>query len=250
MTALAKDRTPTEVNWKRKIFTLTSGDLAYEGSAICLKPSTGKVVVAPDDGTGEDLIFLGFAVRKVDASSADKDCEVDLIDELHLHWFANAGGGDAVASTDLGEDCFLHDDQTVSITSTGKPRAGRVWAVDSTKGVLVEKITIPATAPGLQTEIDAPAFVSNDCVPTDIVSGAIYEVPETAAASTVTLPAAADDGTVATFVADGTNNGHTVQYRDATGPTNLTTALTASKRHHVVVTKSGGKWFANAYVSP
>lgn len=247
MTALADNHTPAEAHWKYKVFTLTSGEIAYQGSAICFRPSTGKCVVAPDDGSGDDLIFLGFSVGKVDASAADKDVNVDLIDELHLHWFANAAGGDAVASTDRGKDCYLHDDQTVSITSEGKPLAGRVWAVDATKGVLVEKRT-PGTDLARQPAL--PAFAANDCVPTAIVHGAIYDVPATAGASTVTLPAAAPDGTVAYFVADGVKNAHTVQYRDATGPTNLTAALTLAKRHMVVVTKRDGAWFANAHVSP
>jgi len=66
----------------------------------------------------------------------------------------------------------------------------------------------------------------------------------------VTLPASAPDGTFAYFTANGVLNANTVQYVDATGPTNITTALTASKRHLVVVVKRGGSWFANAYVSP
>ncbi len=52
------------------------------------------------------------------------------------------------------------------------------------------------------------------------------------------------------FVADGTKNGHTVTYRDATGTVALTTALTASKRHLVVATFLNGLWNANAYVGP
>ncbi len=247
MTAQAGNRTPDEANWKYKVFNLASGEHAYQGSSLCFNPTTSKVVVAPDDGSGDGLIFIGFAVDEVDASSAEKEINVDLIDELHLHWFANAGGGDAVASTDVMKDCFLHDDQTVSITSEGKPLAGRVWAVDATKGVLVEKRT-PATNIAPQPAL--AAFAAGDNAPAAITNGAIYDVPATAAASTITLPADAPDGTVAYFVADGTKNAHTVQYRDATGPTNLTTALTASKRHLCVVAKRDGKWFANAYVSP
>lgn len=95
-----------------------------------------------------------------------------------------------------------------------------------------------------------PAYVGNDSAPTVIVPAAVYDVPATGAASTITLPAAPPDGSRAVFLADGTKNAHTVQYRDATGPTNLTTALTASKRHEVLVYALGGKWFANAYVSP
>jgi len=93
--------------------------------------------------------------------------------------------------------------------------------------------------------------VSNDSViASDPASGLIYDIPTTAAASTVTLPAAAAEGTILYFVADGTKNGHTVQYRDATGPVNLTTALTASKRHQVTAIYLNAKWTANAYVSP
>lgn len=97
----------------------------------------------------------------------------------------------------------------------------------------------------------APAFASNDStIPTNPASDAIYDVPATSAASTITLPATARERTRLTFFADGVKNAHTVQYRDATGPTNLTAALTASKRHVVVAVFLGGKWGAVAGVSP
>jgi hypothetical protein len=95
------------------------------------------------------------------------------------------------------------------------------------------------------------AYVSNDLVIADNpANGLIFDVPTTGAASTVTLPAAAREGTRVYFSADGTKNGHTVQYRDATGPVNLTTALTASKRHSVTALFLGSKWVAQAYISP
>jgi hypothetical protein len=100
------------------------------------------------------------------------------------------------------------------------------------------------------TSAAAPAFAANDCAPADIRHGAVYSVPATGAASTVTLPAAAKDGTKAYFVADGAANAHTVQYRDGTGNVNLTAALTAAKRHLVTVVKKGGAWYASAAVSP
>jgi hypothetical protein len=97
-----------------------------------------------------------------------------------------------------------------------------------------------------------PQYVANNCALTVgvIVHDAIYDVPATSAASTVTLPVDAPDATRVTFAANGTKNAHTVQYRDSSGPTNITTALTASKRHLVIAQKLGGMWFANAYVSP
>lgn len=244
MTALAANRTPAEVRWKYKIFTLTSGQVAWQGASIFFNTATQKCVIG---AAGEGLIFLGFAVEKTDATSADTPINVDLIDEIVLNWFPNATASDAVASTDLIKDCYALDDQTVTITSKGNPPVGRVWAVDTVKGVLVQKL-VPAQKLAAQPTLGA--YASNDNIPAGIINGAIYDVPTTAAASTITLPVAAPDGTVATFVADGTKNGHTVQYRDATGPTNLTAALTASKRHMVIVAKRDGKWFANAMTSP
>lgn len=97
----------------------------------------------------------------------------------------------------------------------------------------------------------ATAFAANDSIiAANPPSGTTYDIPTTGAASTVTLPATAAEGTILYFTADGTKNGHTVQYRDASGPVNLTTALTASKRHLVVAIRQGSLWFCNAYVSP
>jgi hypothetical protein len=249
MTALATNTDPSEVRWKYKQFTLASPNVAFQGAAIGYNPATQKVEPMPDDASGGHLFFLGFAVSKVDASSADKTLNVDLIEEVVMHWFANAAGGDAVAATDVTKLCYFIDDQTVTVTSEGNPVAGRVWAVDATKGVLVQKLASEGGA-ALASQPALAAFAAGDNAPAAIVNGAIYDVPTTAANSTITLPVAAPDGTVAYFVADGTKNGHTVTYRDATGPTALTTALTAAKRHLVTVAKRDGKWFANAYVSP
>ena len=123
--------------------------------------------------------------------------------------------------------------------------AGLVWSVDG-KGVAIERVS--RLEDNIRPAGATLSYTSNDAAPAAIVSGAVYDVPTTAANSTISLPAASPDGTWALFVADGTKNGHTVQYRDVT--TAITTALTASKRHMVHVQMSGGKWFANAYISP
>jgi hypothetical protein len=97
---------------------------------------------------------------------------------------------------------------------------------------------------------DLPAHVGNDIIPTTIVSGAVYDIPALDAASTITLPAAAADGTYCYIRGDGTKNDQTIQIRDATGPTNLTAAVGASKRLLAICVKAGGKWYANIHVSP
>jgi len=244
VTALAKKTGVDESTWKTKQFTLASGKIAYQGGIACLDRSTGKVVPGAASST---LVMIGTFTEDVDASAADALVNVDLIREITVRWYANAAGGDAVGAADIGKDCYLLDDATVTITGAAHSLAGRVWAVDATRGVAVEKL---APAEDLARQPALPAFAAGDCAPTAIVHGAVYALPATAAASTVTLPSGAPDGTIAYFAANGTDNGHTVQYRDATGPTNLTTALLASKRHLAVATKTGGKWFVNAYVSP
>lgn len=47
--------------------------------------------------------------------------------------FASAGGADAIATDDIGKDCYAVDDQTVGLTNGGgtRPRAGRIEDVDA-----------------------------------------------------------------------------------------------------------------------
>lgn len=248
MTAVASPgRARKQETRKHWVFTLASGNVAWKGARAAYNPSTEKVVPA---SSAAGLMVLGVFDEHVDATSVAKPVNVDLETEIVAEWWANATSTDAVASTDIGKLCYMVDDATVSITSTGKSVAGTIVDVHATKGVLVAKAPFGGAVASLSALPSSTAFTSNDSAPSSLTNGAIYDVPTTAAASTITLPAAAADGTIVYFAADGTKNAHTVQYRDATGPTNLTTALTASKRHLVVCAKQNGKWFANAYVSP
>jgi hypothetical protein len=249
VTALAADKIPEPVFWDTHDFTLASGNKAYRGSELVYNPATNKVALATST-SGPGVFAIGSSVDAVDATSADKVCSVKLPRGLWLEWMVNATAGDAVAATDVGKTVFLADDQTVTITALAHTPLGVALAVDSTRGVLVLRFAPGEGRLPLATSPAVGSYTSNDFAPTSIVNGSVNDVPTTGAASTITLPAAAPDGTEATFVADGTKNGHTVTYRDATGPTALTTALTASKRHLCRVCKREGKWFANAYVSP
>lgn len=244
MTALAKGRPITEERWTTHTFTLTSGKKAWKNGSACIDTTTGKVVPGAPSLT---LKYIGLFAADVDATLGDTPVLIYLVDEIAIIWFANSASSDAVSAANLGSDCYVVDDQTVGLLRAGRSTAGIVWAVDTVKGVAVQKAS---GTNALASAPVTPAYVSNASSPTDIVNGGFYDVPTTAAASTIVLPAAAADGTRAYFLADGTKNAHTIQYVDATGSVNLTTALTASKRHLVEVAKLGGKWFANAYVSP
>ncbi len=243
MTALAQEKARRQETWKLRAFTLKVGTKGYKGARAALDLATGKVVPAT---SATNLLPIGVFAETIDATSAAAPITVDLEREIQLEWFANATAGAAIAATDVGNLAYMVDDQTVGITPTGSV-AGRIWAYDATKGIAIEKLS-QGKAPLSQPTIGS--YTANDYAPATVENESVNDVPTTGAASTITLPAAALDGTRMHWAADGTKNGHTVQYRDATGPTNLTTALTASKRHLVIAVKLGGKWFANAYVSP
>jgi hypothetical protein len=243
MTALTRGRMLVHHTFTSRKFTLAASNAAYKGGIACIDLSTGKV----EPGHVEsDLLYIGTFNESKASSVSDQQVEVHLGREVTAYWFVN---GSSITAASVGSLCYIDDDQTVSTTAAGKPVAGRIWDVSATEGVLVEKLT-PVTAPGI-IDFDPGAFVAADLVIADNpVSGSTIELPATAANSTVTLPAAAKEGTILYFVANGTLNGHTVQYRDATGPANLTTALTASKKHAVVAIFLNAAWRANAYVSP
>ncbi len=248
MTALAKARQSTREHWAYHLMTLATGHIAYPNAALGIDLSTGKVEPMHAEG---DLLFIGKSAETaaVDATSADKQVNVRFDREIEGEWWENSGTN-AVAATDVGSICYFEDDQTVGMNPNTFSVAGRVWAVDASLGVFVERLQAPSGAARLE-ETTATAYASNDSIiAANPPNNAIYDVPTTGAASTVTLPAAAREGTIIYFMADGTKNGHTVQYRDATGPVNLTTALTASKRHLVVCTYLNAKWAANAYIAP
>lgn len=230
-------------------FTLASGQTVWKGALIAIKLGTGTVVEAT--GASDELV-IGVAMFDVNASAAAKPLAVEFTTPVNGIYFAN---GSSIAATHIGDICYVADDQTVALTpiASGASVAGRIWGVDSVRGVLVEILRPLSQGGNLLASRTLPAHVSNDVIVTAAlcIPGTIFDIATTAANSTVTLPATGvAEGTELVFVADGTKNGHTVQYRDATGPVNLTTALTASKRHRVVATYLNGIWNASAYVSP
>src|SRR5690606_31302028 len=132
MTALAAERRRRIETWKYKNFTLSSGVKAWKHGAAAINLGSGEVVPAT---SSPNLLVIGGFNNTVDATSAAKPVEVDLLREVLLEWFANATSTDACAATDIGRLAYMLDDQTVTITPTGRSPIGRIWAVDSTKGV-------------------------------------------------------------------------------------------------------------------
>lgn len=136
-------------------------------------------------------------------------------------------------------------------------RIGGYAHEDAVAGDLAGVILALAGDGGARRVKALPAFVAGASAPlaADVVDGAVFTIPSTAANSVVTIPNPAapneiPDGTQITFVADGALNGHTVTYADADGPATISAAATASKRHSAIATHAGGKWVMNLTVSP
>ena len=129
---MAKRRVSAEA-WTYNQFVLTNAVQAEQGKMACLDTSTGKVTKGAVSTT---LVPIGWFAEDL-LGDGTKKVNVRLFQELELGWWDNGGPTPAVA-TDVGNECYIHDDVTVTMTSTGRSKAGRILAIDSTKGVLVQ----------------------------------------------------------------------------------------------------------------
>lgn len=238
--------------WTHHLFPLAVGNKGWKNGIATIDLSTGKC----EPGHVEsDLFYIGKFDETIDATLAETMINVNLGMEIEIEWWANDTVSPVTAAM-LCSVCYILDDQTVSSDGSGRSTAGRIWAVDSVKGVAVQKTAAVGGAVGSLDSLEGvptaiAAFSSNAILlPDNPNSGAVYDVPTTGAASTITLPTVAVDGTILYFTADGTKNGHAVTYKDQTGAVSLTAALTASKRHLVTAVRKGSIWTATAGVSP
>lgn len=108
----------------------------YQGGIACWDTSTGLVAKA----------FASTTLHPIGRYADDQNTAaggnvlVKLFKEVTIHWFANDTGGNPVVAATLGGLCYLLDDQTVTNTDATNTLsvAGRVWKIDSVKGVGVE----------------------------------------------------------------------------------------------------------------
>jgi hypothetical protein len=86
------------------------------------------------------LIAIGRAEKTVDNTGGSAGALTVDVRRGTYKW-NNSSAGDAIAQADVGNSCYVIDDQTVAKTSNTSTRsvAGRILAVDAT-GVFVETI--------------------------------------------------------------------------------------------------------------
>ena len=120
---------------------LDSAQKAFIGGIACGDTSNGSVKPAQASTT---LIRIGEFEQNVDNSAGTTAVQVlvKLERTVHGRWYDNATGSNKVLATSLFSDVYMADDHTVTLNSSGNSKAGRVWAVDAVKGVLVEAYTL------------------------------------------------------------------------------------------------------------
>lgn len=143
MTALAAKRVVRPVKFSSKLLKGKT-EQVYRGGIACFDTSTGLVAKAFVSTT---LMPIGRYAEDQNTASGGSVL-VELFKEVVAHWYAN--DGTVVAGT-VGSLCYLVDDQTVANADATNTRsvAGRVWEIDSVKGVLVEFVQDPGSNTGL-----------------------------------------------------------------------------------------------------
>lgn len=142
MSALTKARMIRETRFKNIALPLAASQSVFQGGIACGDTSTGTVKKGAAGST--TLVRIGEFTENCDnsASTASTNVVVSLEKEIVARWYDNATGGNAVTASDLFNDAYILDDHTVTKASSGNSKAGRVWAVDSVKGVAVEAYTL------------------------------------------------------------------------------------------------------------
>lgn len=140
MAALTAARMTRETRLKKAAFPLAAGGKVWSGGIACGDTSDGTVKSGQASTT---LVKLGEFVDSVDnsAGASAVNVLVDLDREVVARWYDNAGD---IVAADLFQDAYIVDDHTVALSSgtNTRSKAGRIWAVDSVKGVLIESYTL------------------------------------------------------------------------------------------------------------
>lgn len=127
MVATTKNRnTPTRAGFRRA--HPVAADVLCHAGAIGAMNAAGYVAPATE---AAGLVALGVFHAFVDNTGGANGDAVVEIERGYFH-FANSAAADEIALTDIGQVCYLVDDQTVALTSDdgGRSIAGIIDDVD------------------------------------------------------------------------------------------------------------------------
>lgn len=132
--ALTKDRNTVRREGEELSLPVAAGKKVFAG-ALVAKDASGN---ATPGAVAATLLGMGRAEEYVDNSTGGAG-DVSVKISKGVFCFANSASGDLIARADIGNDCYIVDDQTVAKTSATGTRsvAGKVFDVDSS-GVWVK----------------------------------------------------------------------------------------------------------------
>ena len=230
-------------------YPMAANTLIPGGTLVTIDSSGNANSPATNDASGNPAVGIAKLTYNNKTGSPAGGSAGDLTCEV-----VYGVGGFAISGTTpkARDRVYVVDNQTVSIDQNGtRGFAGVVIEVRTINGVAQAFVFVGPIAPGDSHKVGTlPAFAAGDTAPTAIQHNAHYDIPTTAANSTISLPAATSypDGLTAFFHADGTKNGHTLTFRDVA--TAISAATTASKRVLAIASVMGGKWTVTLTVGP
>ncbi len=127
MTALAAGRATPRRDGKSYNYPVAASVTCYEGGLAVLDASGNvKPGVA---ATG--LVAVGIFASRVTNGATAAAVNADV--EPGIYRFANSASTDLIAKAEIGDDCYIVDDQTVAKTNASSSRsvAGKIVDVDS-----------------------------------------------------------------------------------------------------------------------
>jgi hypothetical protein len=127
MTALTKDRNTPERSGHIVEPPVKGATTIYAGSLVAVDANGHAVPGA----TATTLKGLGRAEQNVD-NSGGADGGLNVRVGRGIYRFANSAATDEITLSDVGNDCYIVDDQTVAKTSGTNTRsvAGKIYDVD------------------------------------------------------------------------------------------------------------------------
>ena len=128
MTALTRDRDTPRLEGDIFEHGVAAATVLFGGSLICFN-AAGYLVPG---STATTLIAAGRCERRVDNSGGAAGDKLGKVRPGNYR-FDNSTSTDAITIAEIGDDCFIVDDQTVAKTNgtNTRSRAGKVVAVDA-----------------------------------------------------------------------------------------------------------------------
>lgn len=135
MTALAAGRNTPQRSGDTYSRGVAAGVTIYPGALVALTAAG----FATPGAVATTLIADGRAQCSTPVVGGVANGDVTIEVRPGTYKYANSAAADLIATAEIGDDCYIVDDQTVAKTNGGATRsvAGKIMAVDADGGVWV-----------------------------------------------------------------------------------------------------------------